>query len=161
VQNSDNLLLVAQLLGSRVNDSPLSNANLVVNLGNIAPGQASKGAWDMITTLSGSFISVSATYTHSPALGGTETSLIQSPINAYLFSHEVLDDQPGRDSIRDFLSDVSGTLDAAGNLLPDTLYESEGYILPVTTVTNAPIAGSGSSYQVNLTAPLRDGPISA
>ena len=151
-ENKDNLLLVAQLLGSRVNDSPLSNANLVVNLGDIPPGHASKGAWDMITTLSGAFTSISASFTHSPALGGTETSLIQSPINAYLFSHEVLDDQPGRDNIRDFLADVSGALDPVGNLIPDTLYENEGYILPVTTVTNAPIAGSGSTYQVNLNA---------
>jgi beta propeller repeat protein len=151
VANNDNLLLVAQLLGSRVNDSPLSNANLVVNLGNLAPGQASKGAWDMITTLSGTFTSINATYSHSTALGGAETSIIQS-LNAYLFSHEVLDDQPGRDNIRDFLADVSGALDPAGNLIPDTLYESQGYILPVTTVTNAPIVGSASPYQVNLNA---------
>ena len=42
-ENKDNLLLVAQLLGSRVNDSPLSNANLAVNLGESPPGHASKG----------------------------------------------------------------------------------------------------------------------
>ena len=149
VENRDNLLLVAQLLGSRVNDSPLSNANLVVNLGDLPPGHTTKGAWDMITTLSGTFTSVSATYTHSSALGGSETSLIQS-VNAYLFSHEVLDDQPGRDSIRDFLADMSGNLDPTASLIPDTLYESDGTIQPVIAVTNAAVVGSSSPFQVNL-----------
>ncbi len=116
-ENQQNLLLVAQLLGSRVNDSPLSSANLTVNLGSLQPGQASKGAWDMITTLSGTFISVAASYTHATSLGGQETSLIKS-VNAYLFLHEVLDDQPGRDNVRDFLADTSGALDSIENLIP-------------------------------------------
>jgi len=151
VENKDNLLLVAQLLGSRVNDSALSNANLTVNLGNLAPGQTTKGAWDMICTLSGTFTSINATYTHASDLGGTETSLIQS-LNAYLFTHEVLNDQPGRDNIRDFLADVSGALDPAGSLIPDTLYENQGYVSPVTTATNATLVGSASPFQVNFSA---------
>ena len=105
----------------------------------------------MITSLSGTFLSVSASYTHSTALGGQETSLIQS-VNAYLFLHEVLDDQPGRDSVRDFLADVSGTLDAITNLIPDTLYESQGGIYPVNFLTNAAVSGSGLSCQVSLNA---------
>jgi beta propeller repeat protein len=153
VSNVQNLLLVAQLLGSRVNDSPLSNANLTVNLGNLQPGQATKGAWDMITTLSGTFISVSASYTHSSALGGQETSLIQS-VNAYLFLHEVLDDQPGRDAVRDFLADTAGTLDSIQNLIPDSLYESQGGVYPVNMLTNASVSGSGYNCQVNLNATI-------
>jgi hypothetical protein len=151
VSNQQNLLLVAQLLGSRVNDSPLSNANLTVNLGTLQPGQAAKGAWDMICTLSGTFLSVAATYTHATALGGQETSLIKS-VNAYLFLHEVLDDQPGRDSARDFLADTSGNLDSIKNLIPDSLYESDGGVYPVNLLTNAVLTGSGSSFQINLTA---------
>jgi len=151
VQNTQNLLLIAQLFGSRVNDSPLANANLTVNLGNLLPGQTSKGAWDMITSLSGTFLSVNASYTHSTALGGSETSLIKS-VNAYLFLHEVLDDQPGRDNIRDFLTDTSGTLDAVGNMIPDSLYESEGGVFPVNFETNATVSGSGNPVQVNLNA---------
>jgi beta propeller repeat protein len=151
VQNSQNLLIVAQLLGSRVNDSPLSDANLTVNLGNLNPGQTTKGAWDMIVTLSGTFLSVSATYQHSTALGGQETSLISS-VNAYLFLHEVLDDQPGRDNIRDFLADTAGTLDSIDNLIPDSLYESQGYVFPVNFLTNATVVGSTSPFQVSLNA---------
>ncbi len=149
--NVQNLPLVAQLLGSRVNDSPLSNANLTVNLGNLSPGQATKGAWDMVVTLSGTFLSVSATYSHSTALGGAETSLIKS-VNACLFLHEVLDDQLGRDSIRDFLADTTGTLDAIDNLIPDSLYESQGGVYPVNMLTNASVSGSGLTCQVSLNA---------
>ena len=149
--NVQDLLLVAQLLGSRVNDSALANANLTVNLGTLQPGQATKGAWDMITSLSGTFISVAASYTHSTALGGQETSLIKS-VNAYLFLHEVLDDQPGRDHVRDFLADTSGTLDAIQNLIPDSLYESQGGVYPVNLLTNATVTGSGLACTVNLNA---------
>jgi beta propeller repeat protein len=149
--NVQNLLLVAQLLGSRVNDSPLSNADLTVNLGNLQPGQASKGAWDMIVSLSGTFIAVSASYQHSTALGGQETSLIQS-VNAYLFLHEALDDQPGRDNVRDFLSDTSGKLDSIGNLIPDSLYESQGGVYPVNTLSNAAVTIANNPATVSLNA---------
>ena len=151
VENKQHLLIVAQLLGSRVNDSALSNANLTVNLGNLQPGQAAKGAWDMIVTLSGTFLSTSANFTHSTALGGTETSLIKS-VNAYLSLHEVLDDLPGRDNIKDFLADTSGALDSINNLIPDSLYESDGGVYPVNVLTNATVSGSANPYQVNLNA---------
>lgn len=150
-ENKQNLLIVAQLLGSRVNDSALSNANLTVKLGNLNPGQTAKGSWDMITSLSGTFLSVSANYQHSTALGGQETSLIKS-VKAYLFLHEVMDDQPGRDKIRDFLADTAGTMDPINNLIPDSLYESEGYVFPVNMLTNATVTGSSSPFQINLTA---------
>ena len=151
VENKQNLLIVAQLLGSRVNDSALSNANLTVNLGDLQPGRAAKGAWDMIVSLSGTFLSVSANYTHSTTLGGQETSLIKG-VNAYLFLHEVLDDQPGRDNLKDFLADTSATVDSIGNLVPDSLYESEGNVFPVNFLTNAVVASSGNPFQVNLNA---------
>jgi len=148
-QNANNLLLVAQLLGSRVNDSTIANPSLSVNLGDLQPNQASKGAWDMIVNLSGTFLSVGASYTHSTALGGSETSLIKS-VNAYLMLHEVLDDQPGRDNVRDFLADVSGSLDPVANLIPDSLYESQGGVYPVNTLTNALATGSNYSWQISL-----------
>ncbi|HEX3624286.1 MAG TPA: hypothetical protein VH280_02565 [Verrucomicrobiae bacterium] len=151
VQNSGSLLIVAQLLGSSVNDAPTSNANLTVNVGNLDPGQTAKGVWQMITTLSGTFVSVGATYQHSTALGGQETSLIQS-VNSYLYLHEVLDDQSGRDSLRDFLTDTSGTLDSIANLIPDSLYESQGNVFPVNFLTNTAVVGSSSPFQVNLSA---------
>jgi hypothetical protein len=151
VAATNNLLLVAQLLGARVGDSPLATANLNVNLGDILPGQTRKGAWDMITSLSGEFVEFKASYTHASELGGQDTSDIQS-MNAYFIAHEVLDDQPGRDSIKDFLADVN-TQDT--EVIPTALFESEGNVLPVNLLTNAAVAGSagpGGSFQVNLTA---------
>ena len=150
VENKRNLLLVAQLLGARVNDSPLQNPNLAVVLGDIAPGQTRKGAWDMITSLSGEFTEFKASYTHASDLGGQDTSVIKS-LQAHFIAHEVLNDQPGRDALKDFLADT----DRDENMLPDALYESEGNVLPVNTLTNATVigaAGPGGSFTVNLTA---------
>ena len=151
VASNNGLLLVAQLLGARVSDVPVFPNSLNVNLGDIPPGQARKGAWDMITTLSGQFLQFNASYTHSSDLGGQETSLIQS-LNAYFIAHEVLDDDPERDHVKDFLADTH-TNDT--EVIPDALYESEGDILPVNTLSNATVLGSagpGGSFQVTVAA---------
>ncbi len=130
VENLQGLPLVAQLLGARVMDSPLDRASLVVDLGDIEPGQTRKGAWDMITSLSGEFIEFNATYTHASELGGEETSVIAS-LDAHFILREVLNDQPGRDNILDFLA----VTDRNSEMIPDALYESEGNILPVNHQT--------------------------
>ncbi|HWI56106.1 MAG TPA: hypothetical protein VNZ22_02680, partial [Bacillota bacterium] len=92
VENKQNLLLIAQLLGARVADQLVQPSSLTVNLGDIPPGQTRKGAWDMITSLSGEFVEFKASYTHASELGGLETSIIKS-LNAYFISHEVVNDQ--------------------------------------------------------------------
>lgn len=145
IENKQNLLLIAQLLGSRVNDSSLANGNLTVDLGDLNPGQTIKGAWDMITSLSGEFVEFKASYTHASELGGEETSVIKS-LNAYFIAHEVLNDQPGRDNIKDFLADTDD------DMVPDALYESEGNILPVNHLKNTEISGSGYQYTLTLNA---------
>lgn len=151
VASNNGLLLVAQLLGARVKDQPVQPTSLNVNLGDIPPGQARKGAWDMITSLSGQFIQFNASYTHASDLGGQETSLIQS-LNAYFIAHEVMDDDPERDKVKDFLADTQ-TNDT--EVIPDALYESEGDILPVNTLSNVTVigtAGPGGNFQVTLAA---------
>lgn len=150
VENKQNLLLIAQLLGARVADQLVTPSSLLVNLGDIPPGQTRKGAWDMITSLSGEFVEFKASYTHSSELGGTETSVIKS-LNAYFISHEVMNDQPGRDSLKDFLAITDNNAD----LIPTALYESEGNILPVNYLTNVSVNGSasaGGSFTVSLAA---------
>lgn len=148
VENRSQLLLVAQLLGARVMDSPLRQADLVVNIGDLNPGETRKGAWDMITSLSGEFVEFKASYTHASDLGGEETSVIKS-LQAHFIVHEVLNDQPDRDALKDFLADT----DRDANLLPDALYESEGNILPVNYLATAQTENyQGRSFQVKLTA---------
>src|SRR5688572_20128769 len=150
VENLTSLLIVAQLTGARVNDQLVSPATLKVNLGDIQPGQTRKGAWDMITSLSGEFVEFKASYTHASELGGQDTSLIKS-LNSFFISHEVINDQSGRDNLKDFLADT----DNDESFFPDALYESEGNILPVNVLSNATVngsAGPGGSFTISLNA---------
>ena len=144
VENEQNLLLIAQLLGARIDDEP-TETSLTLYLGNIAPGKCRKGAWDMMTSLSGEFIEFNATYTHASDLGGRDTSII-SDLNAYFMVHEVKNDQPGRDDLLDFLAD---TVDDE-EMVPDTLYESDCFALPVNRLNTVELL----DYS-NLTAQVR------
>lgn len=134
VENKAGLVLIARLLGVRVQDSALDESSLTVNLGDILPGGTRKGAWDMITSLSGEFVEFKASYSHRDELGGLETSLIRL-LEAHFIAHEVLDDRPGSDSILDFLADT----DRDDLMLPDTLYGSDGAILPVNAEADAAV----------------------
>lgn len=150
VENQTSLLIVAQLLGARVNDTAVTPPTLTVNIGDIQPGQTRKGAWDMITTLSGEFVEFKASYTHASELGGQDTSLIKS-LKSYFIAHEVLHDQPGRDALKDFLTDT----DNDESFFPDTLFESDGNVLPVNVLSNVVVngsAGPGGSFTVTLNA---------
>jgi len=140
VENKEGLLLIARLLGARIDDAPLDEASLTVNLGDIAPSMCRKGAWDMITSLSGEFIEFKASYTHASDLGGEATSVITN-MNAYFIAHEVIDDQAGRDDLLDFLADTDN--DEAQ--LPDTLFESDCSVLPVNTLHQVSAIGDSKS----------------
>jgi len=147
VENKEGLLLIARLLGARVDDAPLDEASLTVNLGDIAPSKCRKGAWDMITSLSGEFIEFKASYTHASDLGGEATSVITN-MNAYFIAHEVLDDQAGRDDLLDFLADT----DNDEEQLPDTLFESDCSVLPVNTLHQVSAIGNSTSASVTVEA---------
>ena len=135
-----NLLLIAQLLGVRVMDKPLDRTSLNIDIGALPPGGARKAAWDMVTSLSGTFVSFNASYTHAPELGGEQTSII-SNVAAHFIEHEVLNDMPGRDMVLDFLADT----DRDAERIPDTLYESQGQILPVNYLANATVTPAGGA----------------
>lgn len=150
VENINGLLLVAQLLGARVADVPQRTASLLVDLGDIQPGETKKGAWDMITSLSGEFVDFRASYRHATELGGEDTSVIIS-LNAHFIAKEVLNDEPGRDGLKDFLADV----DRDPDMYPDSLYESQGEVLPVNLLSDAVVvgsAGAGGSFDVQVNA---------
>ncbi len=148
VENGQGLLVLPQLIGSRINDEPTDHASLTVNLGDIDPGNCTKGAWDMITTLSGEFTEFNASYTHSSELGGEATSIIKS-LNAYFLVHEVQNDQPGRDDLLDFLATTD---ENQVDLIPDTLFESDCVNLPVNRLNNVTLAaynGQTATLDVN------------
>lgn len=148
VENLQGLLVVPQLIGSRVDDRQTDSTSLTVNLGDIQPGKCRKGAWDMITTLSGEFTEFKASYTHAQELGGRDTSLIKD-LKAYFMVHEVMNDQPGRDNLRDFLAETLG----GEQLIPDTLYESDCNNLPVNRLTDIEVLNySGYAAALRVTA---------
>jgi len=130
VENLQGLQVIPRLLGARVDDEPTDHTSLTLVLGDIEPGMCRKGAWDMITTLSGEFTQFDASYTHASELGGRDTSVITS-LEAYFMVHEVMNDQPGRDGLLDFLAD---TVDD-GEMMPDLLYESDCVTTPVNRLT--------------------------
>ena len=143
VDNQQGLILVAQLLGAYVDDAPLDRTSLNVNLGDIDPGRCRKGAWKMITSLSGEFQEFKASYTHASELGGEETSVIKS-LNAYFIVHEVLNDQPGRDGLTDFLAMTDDNPD----LIPDTLYETDCNVLPVNQLMQVDVSSYNGTQAV-------------
>ncbi len=143
VENKQGLAIGFQILDSYVNDQPAAKT-LMIPFGNILPGASAVGRWNMVTTLSGKFIDITATYTHADALGGAATSLIKA-INTHLLVHDVKVDLPGRDSIRDFLAIDGSTL---------RVYESDGVD---TTVTDQSAAAqlqvkSGGRYTMSFPA---------
>lgn len=132
VENKQGLLIDFRLLGSAVNDQPVS-PSLNLNMGNIQQQSCSTGRWEMITTLSGRFVEFKASYTHASELGGTLTSVINE-VNTHFLTHEVLVDTPGSDNIRDYLAYT----DPAGSRMPETIYTSNCQELPVNVVLGVP-----------------------
>ncbi len=104
VDNEKDLLVTFTIIGSEVNGVVTENS-LMVDLGNIAPGEAAIGRWLMTSSLVGEFTEFDATVSHAEALGGQVTSIMNSDgIKTWSLIKDVLVDLPGRDQIRDFLA---------------------------------------------------------
>ncbi|MFO1323091.1 MAG: SdrD B-like domain-containing protein [Burkholderiales bacterium] len=131
VDNAQGLLIGFQILDSYVNDQPAAKT-LIIDFGDIGPGASAVGRWNMVTTLSGKFIDLTAAYTHADSLGGALTSLIQG-VATHLLVHDVKVDLPGRDNVRDFLALDVDVL---------RVYESEG------TDTVAIDQSAGATFRV-------------
>ena len=144
-EDEQGLLIVPQLVGSRIDDEPTDSSSLTVQLADIQPGHCRKAAWSMITTLSGTFTEFNASYEHAAELGGEATSIIQS-IDAHFIVHEVLNDEPGRDGLLDFLAETGDYNDtgesSADALIPDTLFETDCNTLPVNMLADVEVTGS-------------------
>lgn len=111
----------------------------------------------MESSLSGRFISFTASYTHSDDLGGQLTSLITN-VTTHSLVHDVLVDLPGRDSIRDFLALDGNTLRVYESQNADTvaadLSANSSIASGVSgTYTVSTTPSSGFNY-IKLTDPL-------
>lgn len=119
VDNQQGLLINFRLLGASVNDSAVS-PSLTVSFGDVASKGAATADWQMISTLSGRFVSFDVAFTHASELGGELTSLIRET-NAHYLVHRIKANLSGRDSRLDFLADT----DRDNAHLPDAVFESE------------------------------------
>ena len=148
VENEKGLLIDFNIIGSQVGNQPV-NPSLTVDLGNLVPGQTQVASWSLTSSLAGQFIDYSASFTHDNALGGLQTSLIDS-VTLHELIHEVQANRPGDDDLPDFLANDSGNPDG----LPDTLYMSNGTVAPVNLATSITTDGpvTAGHRTVTLTA---------
>ncbi len=77
LQNAKGLLDTFQIVGTQVGNQQ-ETPSLSVDFGDIAPGQTADATFLLQSMLPGVFDNFTATYSNSDALGGSETSLIES-----------------------------------------------------------------------------------
>ncbi len=102
VENEQALAISFQITQSYVNSAP-AEPSLLLDFGDIPGNDISVGRWIMQTSLSGQFVSFSASFTHADELGGQLTSLLEG-VNTHFLVRDVRVDLPGRDTVADFLS---------------------------------------------------------
>ncbi len=149
IENEKGLLITFKILSTQINSGEVA-PTLNANLGDIPPGGTSVVRWMMSSTLAGTFSEYSATFEHVDDLGDPRLSLIDS-VNIHELNHSVRVDIPSDDNKPDFL------VNSAETHLPSSLFDSTGFTLPVTSVTDGVITGSlgfgNYTLQLNANAP--------
>jgi hypothetical protein len=138
VENEQGLLIGFQIVGSSLDDLPVSPV-LLMDFGDVGGNASRVGRWVMTSTLSGQFTDFTASYSHADELGGAVTSLLEA-VNTHSLVHDVRVDLAGRDDVRDFL---------AQDVDVYRVYESEGLDTEVTDHSaDATLSeiGSGADY---------------
>lgn len=104
VANDQGLLIDFRILSSSVGIQPAA-ATLKAVVGDLPLNSGIPVQWEMITSLSGEFLSMSATIAHADELGGQLTSLVQDPTtNIYLLAPvSDVSRGSGADALPDFL----------------------------------------------------------
>ena len=137
-----------EIIDSQVGANPTPVPSLTLNMGDIEPDNIVVGIWWMTASLEGDFTNFQATFQHTDALGGIETSVVQS-VKIHEMNHVVEITYPSDDGIPDFLCNDTTNVDA----LPDDVYSSDGNVYPVTSLTGATASGtfngSGSTITVS------------
>ena len=155
-ENELGLLIDFELLNSYVNDEPVNNT-LLVNFGDIDPGESKVARWNAISSLLGEYVSFEAEFTHSDELGGELTSLIQD-VHAHVLIHDVLIDLPGKDSVKDFLALDGDTYRVYGS---DGVDEEATAYLPGGNPPAVSGAPSEQDPEITLSFPETAGPVYA
>jgi hypothetical protein len=146
INNANGLLINFQIISSDVGTNATPIPSLTLNMGDIDPGTNVVGIWWMTSSLEGEFTNFQATFQHLDALGGLETSLVQS-VKIHEMNHVVEITCPSNDGIPDFLCNDTTNVDA----LPDDVYSSDGNVYPVTSLTGATSTNSVSGVNSTIT----------
>jgi hypothetical protein len=149
INNANGLLINFQIIASEVGANTNPVPSLTLDMGDINPGTNVVGIWWMTASLEGDFTNFQATFQHTDALGGQETSLVDG-VNIHEMNHVVEITAPSDDGIPDFLCNDTTNVDA----LPDNVYSSDGNVYPVSSLTGAVASGAVSS--VNSTVTVSD-----
>ena len=128
VENRSGLVNNFTIIAAQVGNQQTKVGSLTAAFGDIAPGKTATADFQMISALQGEFDSYYAEFSHDDALGGRETSRIDS-VSVHNLIHSVqvgYVNNPANapipdDGIRDFLVD-----DYSADNVPDTLYLSDG-----------------------------------
>jgi hypothetical protein len=146
INNANGLLINFQIISSDVGTNTTPVPSLTLNMGDINPGTNVEGIWWMTCSLEGNFTNFQATFQHSDALGGLETSLVQG-VKIHELNHVVEITCPSDDGLPDFLCNDTTNVDA----LPNDVYSSDGNVYPVTSLTGATSTGSVSGFNSTIT----------
>jgi uncharacterized protein (DUF697 family) len=150
VDNEKGLLIEFKAIATQLENQSLTPA-LEVNFGGIDPGSNKVARWLFTSSIQGNFTNFSASFAHEDALGAQRLSLIRG-VEIHELTHIVQADRSFEDGRPDML--VNDVQDA--DRFPETLYLSDGSIVPVTPVTDVTVNGSpvpgALSITVNATA---------
>jgi autotransporter-associated beta strand protein len=154
VQNEKGLQDTFQIVGTQV-DGQEETPSLEVDFGNVEPGQTADAEFLLTSTLQGIFTDFTASFTHSDALGGLDTSLISSVtthtlIHAGVFQYPDEPSYPGETS---YLAEDNAN---PGNL-PDTIYFSDGTTAPVNIATDVQSTATSTPGVYTLAADVTSG----
>ncbi len=146
VDNEKGLFIEFKLVGTQMENAE-ATPSLDVDFGEIGPATNKIARWIFTSSVQGSFTNFTASFTHTDALGTKRLSLVRST-EIHELNHIVNADRAFDDGRPDFLANDAPDPD----LLPDTLYLSDGTTRPVGAVLGAAIGGTLSAGNLQLTA---------
>jgi uncharacterized membrane protein YgcG len=151
VENERNLPVEFRIIGSQVNDDPIT-PSLTVNLGDLPPMSSAVARWLMISNFQGRFVEFNATYRHVNPLNDDSLSLIDR-VDIHELDHVVRILHPADDRKPDFLVNA----DPDPDYLPDVVFNSTGEVHPVTArtdgVVDGPVNNARLQARVTLSSP--------
>jgi hypothetical protein len=141
-ENVKGLQIDFEIVGTEVAGQEVTPA-LTASFGDVGPGEIKIANWLFKTPLQGFFRDYKATFEHDSALGGRETSLIES-VDIHELIHLVHAQGTFDDGKPDFL--VNDVKDE--RTLPDTLYLSDGTTNSVAAVLGGTFGHQYAFYSV-------------